>query len=110
MSSRVWPPVPRKLLPRRHFSYSAACRFIMKTSHLLPATWNQQGFVSILNAAPPPIAAFRIIARGNGCCGSVTPTGSSGPGTMCTGKPAERISVSNASKVAVGWALYDDES
>lgn len=70
-----------------------------QTAYLLPLTSNHDGFVSIRKASPAPIAAFLIMARGKGCCGSVMPTGSSAPGKICTGSPEDRTSVRKASSV-----------
>jgi hypothetical protein len=40
---------------------------------------------------------------GKGCCGSVAPAGSEGPGIMLIGREEERMSDRRRERVLVGW-------
>ena len=67
--TKIRPPPIHQSLPRALISRPL-------WTHLLPANSNQHGFVCIVNAFPPPMAAFLNMDLGNGCCGKVDPAGS----------------------------------
>lgn len=71
----------------------------MLATHVRPPTSIQAGFV--LHSKPsiffPPNMTF-----GRGCCGSVTPEGSPGPGRMLMGNDDDKRSDKSVERVLVG--------
>lgn len=76
-------------------------------STLVPPVANQAGFV--LDVKPDQADVSLNMRRGSGCCGSVWPAGSVGPGSRLIGSNGARDDRSESSAV-IGRVEYVDGS